>query len=161
MTSAFHKAFSIRLVALGSTLAVATAAVTAPAQPQDGFAVSHPHSLKTSSERITGALTGVDPVRGIIVVAHRGPHEPPSVQLSWSETVSSETGGHTEKSPISVSQGPGETDYDFRVTPSTLIRINGANAWLGNLAKFPNATATVRFTPRHDGNFALEITVSH
>jgi len=165
MISAFRRAFCIRLVAVGSTLAAATAAAVAPqGQRPDAHAVARSGDLKGSfgkSETITGALSGVDPIKGIILLTRRGPHEPPSVQLSWTESGSSGTGGHTQRSPISVSQGPGETTYDFKVTGSTLIRVNGTDASLGSLAKFPNARAAVRFTPRRDGNFALEITVSH
>jgi hypothetical protein len=162
MTSALLKVFQWALI--GLTFVATAATVAAQEQPQGAPAATDPANSKRSSaktEIITGALSGVDPAKGIIIVAHRGPHEAPSLQLSWTETVSSETGGHTEKSPITVSQGPGETDYDFRVTASTSILVNGARVALGSLAKFQNAKTTVRFTAKHDGNFALEIAVSH
>ena len=163
MTS-LRAAFCARWASLRLTLVAMTFAVVAQGTPQDARATTHTGGSRldpAKSETINGTLSGVDPVKGILIVARRGPHEPSSVQLSWTETVSSETGGHAEKSPITVSQGPGETIYDFRVTPSTLIRVNGASASLENLAKYPNAKATVRFTPRRDGNFAFEITVRH
>lgn len=145
------------------TLVAATGAMASQRQPQGAHVVTHPEDLRGSfgkPETITGMLSGVDPETGVIIVTLRGPHEPPSVQLSWTETVSSDTKGHVDKSPVTVSQGPGETVYDFRVTRATLIQMNGADASLGGLAQFPNAKATVRFTPRRSGDFALEITVS-
>jgi len=142
------------------TLVAATLGVTA----QEEAVRAHPEYSKSrvvKSETITGTLSGADPVKGLIFVARRGPHEPPSLELSWTERTPSEPGGRVERSPITVSQGPGETDYDFRVTSSTLIEVNGAHASLEGLAALTDAKITVRFTPRHDGDFALEITVSH
>jgi hypothetical protein len=162
MTSALFRAFQLALIGLMFVAAATT--VAAQEQPQSALAATDSANSKRSpakTETITGALSGVDPAKGIIIVAHRGAHEAPSLQLSWTETVSSETGGHTEKSPITVSQGPGETIYDFKVTASTSILVNGARASLGSLAKYQNAKTTIRFTAKHDGNFALEIAVSH
>lgn len=137
--------------------------MAAQGQPQSTHAAAYRADSKAGSpksETITGSLSGVDPAKGIVMVAHRGPREAPSLQFSWTESVSSENGGHTEKSPMTVSQGPGETVYDFRVTASTSILVNGAQASLGSLARYQNAKTTVRFSPKHDGNFALEIKVS-
>jgi hypothetical protein len=164
VTLAAGMALQARLVALGLTLAVPSVPLAAQGQSDGTHPVTHPEDSKRSvgkSETITGTLSGVDPEKGIIIVTRRGPHEPPSLQLSWTETVSTDTGGHVEKSPITVSQGPGETAYDFRVTNSTSIQMNGSPASLKSLAAFPNAKTKVRFTPKRDGNFAFEITVSH
>lgn len=158
------KTFRTRLAVLGFMLAAATVSTAAQGQPPENRTVSNPADSKSSAaktEIITGTLLRVDPAKGLIIVARRGPHEPSSLQLSWTETSSTGTGGHTEKSPVSVSQGPGETDYDFRVTSSTVIEVNGAHASLEKLAALTNAKTKVRFTPKHGGDFALEITVSH
>jgi hypothetical protein len=162
MTSALLKAF--QLVLTGLTFVATAATVIAQEQPQGAYAAADPASSKRSSaktETVIGSLSGVDPVKGLVIVTRRGPHEPPSLQLSWTESTSSETGGRTEKGPITVSQGPGETTYDFKVTASTSILVNGVQSSVGSLAKYQNAKTTVRFTPKHDGNFALEIRVSH
>ena len=82
------------------------------------------------------------------------------LQLSWTEKASS-TGEHGEMSSVTASQGPGETDYDFRATNSTLIEVNGVPQPLTSLAALSNAKTKVRFTPRRDGAFALEVTVTH
>jgi len=164
VTFAAVKAFYTRLLVSGLMLVVATAGATAHGQPQAARAATHLKDSKDGAgrpETISGTLSGVDPAKGIIIVVRQGPHEPPSLQLSWTERVPSEPGGRAERSPITVRQGPGETDYDFRVTGSTLIEVNGARASLESLAALTNSKAKVRFTPRHDGDFALEVRISH
>jgi hypothetical protein len=164
VTFAGVKAFSTRWLVPGLMLVVATAAATAHGQPQAAPAATHLKGSKDEvgrCETITGMLSGVDRAKGVIIVIRRGPHEPPSLQLSWTERVPSEPGGQVERSPITLRQVPGETDYDFRVTGSTLIEVNGARASLERLAALTNSKAKVRFTPRHDGDFALEIMISH
>ncbi|HXJ96901.1 MAG TPA: hypothetical protein VMT20_29025 [Terriglobia bacterium] len=162
MTSAAGKAFRTCLFLLASTLLVVSAA--AQDQPQHAHVAANLETTKgafTKPETITGALAGVDPTKGLIIVARRGPNEPPTLQLSWSEKASSTPGQHGEMSSITASRVPGETDYDFRVTSATLIEVNGVRQPLTSLAALSNANTKVRFTPRRDGDFALEISVTH
>ena len=160
MTSAAAKASRNFLSLLASTFL----AVSAAAQSQR----QHPHAAEsegtkgafTQPETITGTLAGVDPIQGLIIVARRGPNEPRSLQLSWSEKPSA-AGSRGEMSSMTVSQGPGETDYDFRITDATLIEVNGAGKPLATLVPLLNANTKVLFTPRRGGDFAIKVTVIH
>ena len=58
-------------------------------------------------------------------------------------------------------KGPGQTNYSFRITGSTVIKVGGNLATLADLGKLENKQATSQFVPRRDGNFATSIEVSH
>ena len=161
MTSVACKAFRACLFLVAPTFLAVSAGVQG--QPEQAYAAAQSQAAKgafTQPETLTGTLAGVDPIKRLIIVAHRGPNEPRSLQLSWSEKASS-TGAHGEMNSMTVSQGPGETDYDFRVTDSTLIEVNGAHQPLATLVPLLNANTKVLFTPRRDGDFALKVTIAH
>ena len=160
MTSGAGKAFHACLSLLASAFLAVSAAAQGQTRGGHAAALSDTKGAFGKSETIAGTLTIVDPIKGLIVVARRGPDEPRSLQLSWSEKASS-TGEHGEMSSITVSQGPGETDYDFRITNSTVIEVNGVRQPLASLAALSNANVTVLFTPRRDGDFAAQVTITH
>jgi hypothetical protein len=60
---------------------------------------------------------------------------------------------------MTVRQVPGETDFSFRVTSSTLIKIDGKRVSLDRLDAARNRPATVRFLATRAGDFAVEIRV--
>ena len=60
---------------------------------------------------------------------------------------------------VTATPAPGETDFNFKVTSSTLIKLDGRQVALGKLATLKGREATVRFVPRRAGNFALGIEV--
>jgi len=60
---------------------------------------------------------------------------------------------------VTTFEAPGETDFNFKVANSTLIKVDGRRVALGDLARFTGREATIRFVPRRAGNFALGIEV--
>lgn len=118
--------------------------------------------LRTSpfkgAETITGRISMINRKEGIVILVRSGPSEPSATQLSWTESRDPEGNG-VERSPVTVSQVPGETDYAFKVTPATLIVIEGRRTSLDGLASSPNKAAMVRYRARRTGDFALEIRV--
>ena len=115
-------------------------------------------ALSKSAETITGRIAMVKPREGIVIVVRTGPSEPPATELSWTESRDPASGG-AEKSPMTVTQVPGETDYAFKITSSTLITVDGRRTSLDRLASSPKKNATVRFQARRTGDFAVEIRV--
>jgi hypothetical protein len=110
------------------------------------------------TETITGRISMINRKEGIVILVRSGPTEPSATQLSWTESRDPESNG-VERSPVTASQVPGETDYAFKVTPSTLIVIDGRRTTLDGLASSPNKAAMVRYQARRTGDFALEIRV--
>lgn len=115
-------------------------------------------ALSNKPETITGRITMVKPQEGIVIVVRTGPSEPLATELSWTESRDPASGG-VERSPMTVTQAPGETDYAFKVTSSTLITVDGQRTSLDRLASSPYRQATVRFLARRTGDFAVEIRV--
>lgn len=74
-----------------------------------------------------------------------GPTEPPSTVLQGN-------GGQ-----VTALKGPGQTNYSFRITDSTVIKVGGNPAALTDLGKRENKQATVQFVPRREGNFGTSI----
>ena len=143
-----------RLVAAGWAI-LASTSISFPA------AQKNPAPLLSRSKRpetIDGKITIIRPDEGIVVVVRTGPFEPKMTQLTWTET-RDPVSGRVEKSPMSVTEVPGETDYAFKITPRTLIEINGQRTSVEHLARSRNKPATVRFLPERKGDFALEIRV--
>jgi hypothetical protein len=99
-------------------------------------------------ETITGTISVVEPGEGAVMLARRGPTEPPSTEL---------VGNNGQ---VTALQGPGETNYSFRVTSSTIIKVGGQPAKLADLAELQDKQATVRFVPKRDGNFATSLEVN-
>lgn len=108
-------------------------------------------------ETISGTISEVDQ-RGLLMVKREGPSEPSTTQLTVTETHnnSAETPQSTE---VQTAPGPGQTDYTFRITSSTQIRIDGQSKSLADLAGFENRRATVHFIPRRSGNFAYSVRI--
>ena len=65
------------------------------------------------------------------------------------------TGGTDER--VTVSNGPGETVYSFRVTSKTLIQSGEQRVSLASLITLQNKEVTVYFVPERSGNYALGI----
>jgi hypothetical protein len=110
-------------------------------------------------ETITGTVVMVKTEQGVLVLALQGPSQPPSTDIIvHSKTV--KTGdAMVREEEVTTAPAPGETDYNFRVGTSTLIKVDGHRATLGELATLKGREATVRFVPRRAGNFALGVEV--
>ncbi|HEV2382003.1 MAG TPA: hypothetical protein VG206_19710 [Terriglobia bacterium] len=141
------------LIATLTMLAGSTMLFAAPQRSRDPRA-----SSSKGTETITGRISTINRKEGIVVLVRSGPSEPSATQLSWTESREPEVNG-VERSPVTASQVPGETDYAFKVTPSTLIVIDGRRTSLDGLASSPNKAARVRYRARRTGDFALEIRV--
>lgn len=113
------------------------------------------------AESITGTISLVKPDEGLLIVTERGPGQPASLMITGATMVTKNPDGSTTKTDAGVSaeSGPGETDYHFRVTNSTLIRVNGRSVALSNLARLEDKKVTVHFIPERNGNFAKTIEV--
>ena len=111
-----------------------------------------------AEESIFGTIAAVDQ-RGLLILKREGPSEPATTQLTVAES-RDDTSGRSHSSVVQAAPGPGRTDYSFRVTASTKIRVNGRTESLADLAGLQNRQATVRFIPRRSGNFAASIEVS-
>jgi len=110
-------------------------------------------------ETITGTIVMVKPEQGVLVLALRGPSQPPSTDIIvYSKTVKIGDAMVREEE-VTTAPAPGETDFNFRVGSSTLIKVDGYRAALGELGTLKGRQATVRFVPRRAGNFALGIEV--
>jgi hypothetical protein len=114
-------------------------------------------------ESITGTISMVRPEEGLLIVTQRGPGQPASTAITVAERVTKNPDGTTTKTDAgvqAVAPGPGETDYRFRVTSSTLIHVSGRSGTLNDLANMQNKQVTVHFVPQRNGNFAKGIEVS-
>lgn len=152
-------------IAAATALVVPDAQSKPPQQAAEGVASVHAPDRKSGfgrPESIAGTIALVKPQEGLLVVVQRGPGQPPSTVVSGATTVTQNQDGTTTTTDTDVSArpGPGETDYHFRLTGSTLIRINGASATLNELVGLQDRPATVHFVPERNGNFAKEIDVS-
>lgn len=110
-------------------------------------------------ETITGTLVMVRPEEGIVILAVRGPSEPSSTQIVFHRKTFRNGDAVVREEDATATEGPGETDFSFRVVSSTLIKVDGQPVALRELAASKDRPATVRFVPRRAGNFALGIEV--
>ncbi|HEV3276269.1 MAG TPA: hypothetical protein VG860_05585 [Terriglobia bacterium] len=112
-------------------------------------------------ESISGTISLVSPEEGLLIVTKQGPGQPASTNVTGTTVVTQNPDGTTSSADTSVSMGPGpgETDYRFRVTGNTLIRLDGRPATLRDLAGVQDKQATVHFIPERNGNFAKGIEV--
>jgi hypothetical protein len=117
-------------------------------------------SLSKAAETITGRIAMVNPDQRLVILVRQGPSEPPATQISWTETRDPSTSG-VQKSPMEVSQVPGETDYAFKIDGLTMIKVDGQRTSLDQLGASRNRPATVRFLAKRTGDFAVEIKVGH
>jgi hypothetical protein len=113
-------------------------------------------------ESIRGDISMVRPGEGLLVVTKRGPGQAPALVITGATMVTRNPDGSASRTDVGVtaSTGPGETNYSFRVTGSTRIRINGRSAALRDLTALRDKKATVRFRPERNGNFASSIDVT-
>lgn len=110
-------------------------------------------------ETITGTIWMVKPDEGIVVLAVRGSSQPPSTDFVV-HTKTLRAGDQViREEEITTVPAPGETDFNFKVASSTLIKVDGHPLAMGELSALKGREATVRFVPRRDGNFALGIEV--
>ncbi|HXJ96897.1 MAG TPA: hypothetical protein VMT20_29005 [Terriglobia bacterium] len=111
-------------------------------------------------ETIVGTLTLVNPQEGLVILMRRGPGEPASTQLSGTETMDPRTHEVVKTDTVKATPGPGETDYSFRITTHSLIKIGHQRVSLADLTQFQDKPATVYFIPERSGNFVLGLDVS-
>ncbi len=109
-------------------------------------------------ETITGTIWTVKPDEGI-VLAVRGSSQPPSMDLVVHIKTVRAGDQVIREEEITTVPAPGETDFNFKVAGSTLIKVDGHLLAVGELSALKGREATVRFVPRRDGNFALGIEV--
>jgi len=93
-----------------------------------------------------------------VVVTCHGPSEPASPQVTVTQSTTQESGATVPGNrTMSITEGPGQTDYHFKITSRTLIRVDGRPATLADLAQLQNERATIRFIPEPSGNYVTEI----
>ena len=164
MTSRILGSGAVALGLLAPIVAAAQntpAAATSPAAKAPRAAASKgSKSSFGGSSSITGVLAMVRPEYSLVVLARMGPGEPSTPTASWTQTVARGTREVIDKTPLTLASGPGETDYAFKVTGSTAIKVNGRKASLKDLAAVVNQHATVRFTAARSGDYALSIEVA-
>ena len=114
------------------------------------------------AESITGTISLARPDTGLLILTQRGPGQPPSLVIKGATIVTRNPDGTTTRTDTGVTAepGPGETDYHFRLTNSTLIRVNGRSATPSDLAGLQDKEATVHFVPQRSGNFAQTVEVN-
>ena len=108
-------------------------------------------------ETLKGIITMVRPGNRLVVITRTG--GPRSPQASWTQTVARGTNEVVDKSAMTLGEGEGHTDYAFKITDATAIQVGGRKVTLAELAASQNKPATVRFSARRDGDFAISISV--
>jgi len=110
-------------------------------------------------ESITGTIVMVKPEQGVLVLALLGPSQPPSTDIIVHTKTVNTGDAMVREEEVTAAPAPGETDFNFRVTSSTLIKVYGRRVTLHELATWKGQEATVRFVPRRAGDFALGVEV--
>jgi hypothetical protein len=110
-------------------------------------------------ETITGTLLMIKYEPGIVVLAVRGSSQQPSTVVVVQRKTANTGDATIREEEVTTVPAPGETDFNFRVDSSTLIKIDGQRVALRELASLKGRQATVRFVARRAGNFALGIEV--
>ena len=110
-------------------------------------------------ETVTGTILIVDPEQGIVALALRGPSQPPSTDIVVHTRNVHVGDAVIREEDVSTSEAGGETDFNFRVPNSAVIKVDGRRVALRELVKLRGREATIRFVPRRAGNFALGIEV--
>ncbi|HUI40695.1 MAG TPA: hypothetical protein VL523_01885 [Terriglobia bacterium] len=164
MASNIAKVLGVSLVAAGLQILGAAPAPAQQAQPAAAAAhpappARHAKAAFGGPTTLRGTIAMVKPDQSLVVIARTGPGEPTSPQASWTQTKARGTGEVVDQSKMTLTQGPGETDYAFKITSATVIRVNGKKVALADLAASQNQPATVRFTAARQGDFALSIEV--
>jgi hypothetical protein len=109
--------------------------------------------------RVTGTILMVKPDQGMVALALRGASQAPSTDIIVHTKTVHNGDAAIREEEMTAAPAPGETDFNFRVTSSTLIKVDGQRVALSALATLKGRVATVRFVPRRAGNFALGIEV--
>lgn len=132
-----------------------------PAEQAQGSRTSARKMALGGPESISGTISLVEPQEGLLVVTKSGPGQPSTLVISSTTMVTHNPDGSTTRTSMGVSpsEGPGETDYSFRVTGATAIRVNGKSAAPADLATLRDRKATVRFVPQRNGNLATAVDV--
>lgn len=154
--------------ALGLSLVVLAVSVggllASPAQQPDAQTAPGARDSERKSgfgrpESITGRISMVKPDEGLLIVEEQGAGH--STNVSGAAVVTQNPNGSTTTADtdVSASPGPAQTEYRFRVTANTLIRVNGQRAALNDIAGMQDKQATVHFVPERNGNFAHGIEV--
>jgi hypothetical protein len=110
-------------------------------------------------EAITGTILMVKAEQGIVVLAVQGPSQAPSTVVVVHSKGVQDGDALVREEEITTVPGPGETDFNFRITRSTLVKVDGRPLAWSELPTLKGRDATVRYVPRRDGNFALGIEV--
>jgi hypothetical protein len=110
-------------------------------------------------ETITGTVLMVEAEEGIVVLAVTGQSQAPSTVIVVHSKSVQDGDAVNREEEITAVPGPGETDFSFRVSRSTLVKVDGHRVGLSELRTLKGREATVRYVPRRAGNFALGIEV--
>ena len=152
--------FSVLLLTAGYAAIVAKSQSDPGSPSRDAASTRDLRSGFGKPETISGTISSVDQ-RGMLLLKREGPTEPASTQLTVTQPHDSTQNGAPQPEQVQATPGPGQTDYAFRITTSTQIRVNGEKESLADLTGFSGQRATVRFVPRRSGNFAATIEVGH
>lgn len=155
--SKFRVALAMPVV-LGTGLALAEVS----AAPNDRPIASQAQDGKDGfgrPETITGTIWMVKPEEELVVLAVRGPSQAPSTDFVVHTKTLRAGNSVIREEEVRTVPAPGETDFNFRVASSTLIKVDGHRLALGELSTLKGREATVRFVPQRDGNLALGIEV--
>lgn len=147
------------VLAVSATALIAGAGQQQAAPSSPNVGASDHRSGFGKPESITGIISMVKPDEGLLVMEDQGAGHSTTVSGAATTTQNSNGSTTTSDTDVSVSQGPSEPEYHFRVTANTLIRVNGQKATLNDLAGMQNKRATVHFVPERNGNFAKGIEV--
>jgi hypothetical protein len=110
-------------------------------------------------ETTTGTILMIKAEEGIVVVAVHGTSQAPSTVVVVHSKSVQHGDAVVREEDVTTVPGPGETDFSFRITRSTLIKVDGRRLAWTELQTLKGQEATVRFVPRRAGNFALGIEV--
>jgi hypothetical protein len=127
--------------------------------PTAGTEVSSQKGGFGRPEAITGTILMVKAGEGIVVLAVQGPSQAPSTVVVVHSKSVQDGDAVVREEEITTVPGPGETDFNFRITRSTLVKVDGRSLASSELPTLKGREATVRYVPRRDGNFALGIEV--
>jgi hypothetical protein len=81
----------------------------------------------------------------------------PAKAVSRTETIRGSLMSVVKDEQVIVLKGEGGVPYNFKVTPTTKIEIEGKKAGFADLDRMTNANISVTFIPTRQGNIARKI----
>jgi hypothetical protein len=148
------------VLSLAAALVATPAFARAPGDPGTRLTQQDLKSGFGRPESIQGTISLVKPEEGLLIVTRHGPSEPTSTEITVATPEAAPNDNGSTVSQVTATNGTGETDYNFRVIASTLIKVGGQTARLGDLAGLENRQVTVHFIPKRSGNYAFGIDVA-